>query len=362
MCIHRTTGLSGYCGKVQGERARTLMATKLSSISAIGPPSLVRAGTQILSVVCVITGREVDFPGALIELHREIASLSIPTELVVVLNGDQGEVVSALRDLADRHDRLQVYVMKRRVDYATALLAGIENAIGDWIATIDVEGDDPTVIGHLFESMLLEHAEVALSVAGMSKRPLLDAAISRLFHGVFRALHGFSLVSEAPSARLLSRTVVNRLLSHDSPLVALETLTATGGYRRCAVPSVRRQAVRRPFAEKARVRWRTLIGINAVPLRLANLLCGIGAVIALLYSLYVIIVYLVKHDVIPGWTTVSLMLSGMFMMLALVLWLLSEYMLMLLDPAARRPRYEIADEFGGQLRSPGNILNVETEL
>ena len=111
-----------------------------------------------------------------------------------------------------------------------------------------------------------------------------------------------------------------------------------------------------------KLRWRTLIGFNSVPLRLANLLCGIGATCAMLYSCYVVIIYLFKSDVIPGWTTVSLMLSGMFMMLALVLWLLSEYMLMLLDPNTRRPRYEISEEFGGPLRSPDNMLNVETEL
>jgi polyisoprenyl-phosphate glycosyltransferase len=97
-------------------------------------------------------------------------------------------------------------------------------------------------------------------------------------------------------------------------------------------------------------------------LRLANLLCGMSAIGAWLYSFYVIVVYLLKGNVVPGWTTLSLMLSGMFMMLSLVLWLLSEYMVMLLDPGAKRPGYEISDEFGGQVQSSDNMLNVETEL
>ena len=356
-------GLSRMLTRNGNGHGRNFMATTLSSIPTIKPPSAqLCTGTQILSVVCVITGEEAEFPSALTELHREISSLSTPTELVAVLNGDGSGALNALRDIAERDDRLQVYVMKYRVDHATALMAGIENAIGDWVATIDVEADEPTVIRRLFESTLREHAEVALSVPDVSKRPLLEAVISGLFHRVFRALYGFSLARETPSARLLSRAVVNSLLRHDSPLVAFETLTARGGYRRCAVRSVQREAVRRTLGERARTRWRTLIGINAVPLRLANLLCGISAVSAWSYSFYVIIVYLVKDNVVPGWTTLSLMLSGMFMMMALVLWLLSEYMLMLLDPSARRPRYEIADEFGGQLRSPNNMLNVETEL
>src|SRR5882724_3170823 len=116
------------------------MATQLSSIPAIREQSAeLRTGTQILSVVCVMAGDEAGFPSAFTELHREISSLSTPTELVVVVNGDCGNALSALRDMTLRKERLQVYVMKYRVDHSTALMAGIENAIGDWVATIDVE-------------------------------------------------------------------------------------------------------------------------------------------------------------------------------------------------------------------------------
>ena len=338
------------------------MASKLSSIPAIKSRAAeTHAATQILSVVCVITGKEPGYPQTLLELHREISNLGTPTELVVVLNG-RTDAESVLRNIAEHSDCFQVYILKQRVDHITALVAGIENAVGDWVATIDIEADEPAVIGQLFEFALREHAEIVLSIPGVSKRSLLDAMISSVFHRVFRALHGFSLATEAPSTRLLSRAVVNSLLHHDSPLVAFETLTARSGYRRCVVSTARRNEVHRALGERIQLRWRTLIGLNAVPLRLANLLCGIGAVCALLYSSYVVLVYLVKDNVVPGWTTVSLMLSGMFMMLGLVLWLLSEYMLMLLDPGSRRPRYEIAAEFGGQLRSPDNMLNVETEL
>jgi polyisoprenyl-phosphate glycosyltransferase len=336
------------------------MVLERSRVSSSKPPfAEVHTTTQILSVVCVLTGD--DYEPALTELHREISSLDMPTELVVVVNGG-GSVASLRRDVMAGHRGLQVYVMKQRVDHVTAVLAGIENAIGDWVATIDLKADEPVIIRRLFESAVREHADVALSIQNRCRGPIIDVVISQIFHRVFRALHGFSLATEAPSARLLSRAFVNSLLRHDSPVVAFETLTARSGYRRCMVSGVQREAARLPRGERVRVRWRTLIGINAVPLRLANLLCGISAVCAVSYSSYVVFVYLVKDNVVPGWTTVSLLVSGMFLTLSLVLWLLSEYMLMLMDPTARRPQYEIADEFGGQLRSPDNMLNVETEL
>jgi hypothetical protein len=320
------------------------------------------SGTQIFSIVCVVDGRGHAETAALAELHAMLLSLEVPGEIVVVMNGIAGPLAPAFREFVTQLEQLRVYVMKHRVDHTTAIVAGIENAIGDWVATMELGVDSPQTIRALFESALREQAEVVLSVAPAGRQGVFASALSALYHKAFEMLHGFKLRNEAPSARLLSRAVVNALLKHDSPLVAVETLTATGGYRKVLVTCERRQRTGRSLGERVRTRWRTLIGINATPLRLANLLCGIGACTAVCYSVYVVAVYLLKDDVIPGWTTVSLMLSGMFFMLALVLWLMSEYMLMYMDAGARRPRYDIVDEFGGEQRPFRKLLNVETEL
>lgn len=321
-----------------------------------------RHGTQILSVVCAITGREPDICPTLMELYGEVANIGVPVELVVVLNGPDPDVAKRLRSLAACCERIQIYVTGRPVDRSTALIAGFDNSIGDWVATIDPEADDPVVVRALLESAIREQAEVVLSVPVKGRRSLFDRLISRVFHTAFRLLHGFNLSGEAPSARLLARSVVNSVLRDEAPLIAFETLTARARYHRCLVQSSQKKAARRNFGERVRVRWRTLIGVDAAPLRLANLLAGISTVGALSYSFFVVLIYLCRRDVVPGWASLSLLLSTIFTTLALVLWLLSEYMLLLLDPAARRPQYEITDEFGGQTKSLNELLNVETEV
>jgi hypothetical protein len=167
---------------------------------------------------------------------------------------------------------------------------------------------------------------------------------------------------ESPSARLLSRAVVNELAQQDSPLIAFETLLASSGYRKAVITACHRGGTRPSVTERARTRWRTFIGVGAAPLRLTNLLCGAGALMALVYSVYVVLVYFFKKDVVPGWTTLSIIISMMFLMLSLVLWMLSEYMLILLDAGARRARYEVAEEFASVLQPRRQLLNVETEL
>ncbi len=155
---------------------------------------------------------------------------------------------------------------------------------------------------------------------------------------------------------------MNDVLQHDAPLIALETLTVSAGYSRARIQAKQRAARRVSIAERARIRWRTLIGINVAPLRIANLICALGALGALSYSVYVIVIYLVKSDVVPGWTTVSLILSAMFLTMSLVLGMLSEYLILLLDPGARRGRYEITEELSSPVQPRNKLLNVETRL
>jgi polyisoprenyl-phosphate glycosyltransferase len=321
------------------------------------------AGTQILSIICVLDGRQREPVPVLGEVHRFAAAMSMPFELVIVLNGLTPRVAEEVRSLARTLDSLQLYFMKRRVDYPTALLAGLENAIGDWVATIDPACDDPAVLRDLVQAALGEHCEVAVaSPMGRLRRMPVEALLSTTFHFVFRRLHGFSLALESPTARLISRAVVNDVLQHDSPLIALETLTAAGGYSRVSVPATQSSPLRLPVAERLKVRWRTLLGINAAPLRIANLICAAGALAALAYSIYVLAIYLFKSNVMPGWTTVSLILSAMFLTFSLVLGMLSEYLILLLDVGARRGRYEIVEELASTVQPRSKLLNVETQL
>lgn len=319
--------------------------------------------TNIVSIVTVVDARAGEIGATVRGLHGAAHALGSPFELVLVANGCTPTVLQGIREEALVLDDLQIYVLKMPVDHATALICGLENAIGDWVVVLDLEQDDPVIVGRMLDAAVAEGTEVVLGIPDGSamRRRAADAILAKLFHRAFRTLHGYSLAEEAPSARLLSRAIVNNVLQHDFPLVALETLPATRGYRKSVVPFPRRTGLALSLAERVRLRWRTLIGLNAVPLRVANAFCAAGAGLALIYSVYVIVVYIVKESVVPGWTTISLMLSGMFFMLSVVLWLLSEYLVLVLDAGARRARYEIVEEFASNVQTRRARINVETQ-
>jgi len=320
--------------------------------------------TQILSVVLPLGPRNADPAGLITQWHSAVSRIGTELELVVVANGLLPTAVDGLRALSASLSNLQVYVLQAPVSSQLALFAGLEHALGDWVAIARPESDPPDVIADLFHGAIRDGTDLVIAVdrdPPMDRMPTVRI-LSWIFHRLFRAFHGFDLSQAAPSARLFSRTVVNAILQHDYPLVALDVLPATGGYR-CTIVPYHRKQISTPDAllDLARERWRTLIGINAVPLRAANGLCALGALAAMLYSLYAALTYLFKENVVPGWTTLSLLMSGMFFLMSLVLWFLSEYMILLLDAGARRARYGIAEEFASNIQTRRQRLNVESE-
>jgi hypothetical protein len=79
-------------------------------------------------------------------------------------------------------------------------------------------------------------------------------------------------------------------------------------------------------------------------MRVVSTLCLFGAGANVAYSLYVIAVALLKADVAPGWVTLSLVQSGMFFLISLVLFVVGEYVVHVAGQAGGGPPYYVARE------------------
>lgn len=317
--------------------------------------------TQILSAVIVVDKRDDGKFLAVQEVAKEIADLNLCHEIVVVVNRYYAKSDSeALKVLTTKFDNLQIYLLKNVIDYKEAVLAGIENSIGDWVLTIDVYQDDAFAIKRMMETAFRENVEVVIGLDKKLENSLLTRFLSFAFNFVFRKLHGYDLSRENSSLKLLSRAVTNYILQHDSPLIAVETISAKSNIKKSFFTQ-KTKINNLSLKERINNRWMVLIGINSAPLRLANFISGAGALLSLTYSVYVVLVNLIKNDVIAGWTTVSLILSMMFLTMSTVLWLISEYLVMLSNPNSRKANYEIIERLSSNLQARNNFVNVEVE-
>jgi len=98
----------------------------------------------VLSVVMPIFNEEDCLPVTLPEVIGELDKILIPMEIIAVDDGSSDSSLKILRQIRSRDERLKIISFKRNYGKADALAAGIESAVGEFIFTIDADGqDDP---------------------------------------------------------------------------------------------------------------------------------------------------------------------------------------------------------------------------
>jgi hypothetical protein len=251
--------------------------------------------------------------------------------------------------------------LTKDVDSDTATWVGLENALGDFVAVIDPAADSISFLPSLLEQALDGADVVFASNQRKPRQSLLYRVCFIAFNNIYRIFNGIHLANEAPSYRVLSKSVVNFILQHPMPSLTYRHLPATGGFNKVNLGYSANPRASQPkrLVESVDRGIRLLVSTTRGPMRLVTAISLFGAVANLVYSVYVIAVAVLKPDVAPGWVTLSLQSSGMFFLISLVLWMLGEYILHMASLSNEGPRYHVAQEFSSTVMTRMQKLNIE---
>jgi hypothetical protein len=317
-----------------------------------------------LSVVIVVRNQAPALPALLQHASNVVSNIAQDYELIVVDNASDDASVDVLKGLTAESGlpNLQVFALTKNVDDDTASWAGMENALGDFVAVVNPITDDIEFIREMTEHAVRGSDVVFAENTEKSGQTIPYKVCFAAFNMLYMWFNGVRLGVEAPQYRVLSKRVINFILQHPLPAIAYRHLPATAGFSRknlkYSSASTVRQTEKR-LLESIDRGMRLLVSTTRAPMRLVTTLSIFGALSNLIYSFYVIVIGLVKTDVAPGWITLSLQQSGMFFLLSLVLLVLGEYILHMASLANEGPLYHVAQEFNSAIITRRKKLNIE---
>lgn len=317
-----------------------------------------------LSVVILVRNQSTQLESILRDASAHVSSYVSDYELIIVDNASDDDSINILKSLTtiEGLPNLQVYALTKEVNSDTAAWVGLENALGDFVAVIDPLTDDFKFLPNMLDNAVNGADVVFADNQQKPKQGLAYRAAYGLFLLVYKGFNGIHLAKEAPSFRILSKRVINFILQHPLPSVTYRHLPATGGFARSnmtysAAPIA---GSTKRLGESIDRGMRLLVSTTQTPMRLVTTLSLFGAAANLFYSIYVVVVGVLKTDIAPGWVSLSLQQSGMFFLLSLVLLVLSEYILHMTDLSNEGPLYHVGQEFTSARMTRREKLNIET--
>ncbi len=282
-------------------------------------------------------------------------------EIIFVDSHSQDGSVPFLLEQMRTRPNLRLLRLSRRASREVGYTAGMDHAIGDFVALMDPYIDRPNDVPRMvaaaregFDVVIGEGAEDAR--AGRARR-FVFALASRML--------GEKIEPDQSHFRLFSRRVVTSITKIKHRRRYIRHLNAVVGFRQRTIPTtphprVSQKKDRGGLIASARSAIDLVFSHSATPLRWAAFLGLLASFLNLAYLLYVLVVVLVKRNLAEGWLTTSVMIGTMFFLLFAILTVLAEYVARILEEVQERPLYfiELEAESTASTRRPEQSLNV----
>ena len=270
-------------------------------------------------------------------------------EVILLDNGTRDGTHEHLNAIRDRVPNVRILRLASRSEWSVALRAALESSVGDYVVSMDIHRDPV----HLLAEYVDRAAGGVDLVKAEPERPrrpgLLDRvsawglkrAAGRFLNTTIALEHATFMVFTRRAANAFTRIRDRRLdPRYFNVLVGLPEVRLT-------FPAPGKNKHRDPWEKPfwaSRLMANLIVVNSASPLRIVSLLGLVTSLAIVGYMGYIVAVGVLKNEVAEGWITTSMLISGLFFVLFVMLTVLSEYITRILSESQDRPLYFIVEE------------------
>lgn len=253
--------------------------------------------------------------------------------------------------IAATDSRLHIIELSRNFGKEAALTAGIDAATGDAVIPIDADlQDPPEIIPELIKNWL-GGAEVVLARrVDRSSDSFLKRKTAAIFYQLHNRISSIKIPENVGDFRLMDRIAVDTLKKLPEHHRFMKGLFGWVGFKTVTIDYVRppRKAGATKFSG-----WKLwnfaiegITGFSTAPLKFWTYFGGFGALMTLIYAIFIIVRTLIRGIDIPGYASllVAVLFFGSLQLISLGM--LGEYIGRIYMETKNRPLYVIRKHYG----------------
>lgn len=283
------------------------------------------------------------------ELTAAIDPLGYDFEIIFVNDGSKDDTQKKLEALAKQDERLGVIELSRNFGHQAALCAGLENANGDYVITLDGDGQHPPAL--IAEMLALAESGydiVMTQRADSGKESWFKRSTSGLFYRLLNKISSDTVtLPGGADFRLISRQVLENLLGMPEYHRFLRGMISWLGFRSVILPftAAPRLAGESKYSLKKMFRLASdaVFSFSLAPLYIGMSVGVVFLFLALFEAIYVLSFWVSgrSHLLAPGWSSLMFMLLIVAGVLMILLGFIGVYVGYIFQEVKNRPVFVV---------------------
>jgi glycosyltransferase involved in cell wall biosynthesis len=304
-----------------------------------------------LSVVVPVRDEEEILPALAARLAAVLDGLQGTWEVVFVDDGSTDGTYGLAVELHSQDARFKVARLSRGFGHQVALTAGLDLVRGEAVVTMDGDLQHPPEV--IPELVARWEAGDEIVYAVMEERQgesRFKDLTARWFYRMLRGLSEIDVPAAAGDFRLVDRRALEAFRAMRESNRYLRGMFSWVGFRQSGIAytSPPRPAGRSKYSRMRmfRLAGDAVIGFSSRPLRIGLNLGFVVSILSILFGLSAIVSKIAGVFVVPGWTSIMVLVGIVGGIQLVVLGIIGEYIAHIFDEVKRRPLYVVSRMHG----------------
>lgn len=268
-------------------------------------------------------------------------------EVIFVMDPSKDQTEDIIQQHIHLNNNIKYLKLSRRFGQPPATMAGIHNAIGNYVVVIDVDlQDPPEVIELLYQKAKAGYEVVYATRESRAGETWLKKRVASLGYKIINKLSDIQIPVNTGDFRIMSRRAVNELKKLNESNSFLRGMVAYIGFSQTSVIYSRDERYAgkgnyNRYFGSLRIGLNGLIGFSAKPLTYMAILGAIISFISFATGIWYLIQKIFDFAITPGLSITVLLITFLSGIQILSIGLLGEYISRIYDDVKSRPNFII---------------------
>ncbi len=290
-----------------------------------------------------------DFYHELLKNESFFKKKEVDLEIIYVDDGSKDATVSEVKKLMNKDERVHMLSFSRNFGKEAAIYAGLRKAKGDYVSLMDVDlQDPPALLPEMFSYIEQGYDSVATRRVDRKGEPPVRSFFARLFYRLMNKISKTEIVDGARDYRLMTRQVVDAILSMTEYNRFTKGIFGWVGYQ---TKWIEFENIERRKGETKWSFWKLFLysidGITAfstVPLAIASIMGVLFCFVAFLLIVITIVRKLLFGDPTAGWPSLVCIISLVSGVQLFCMGIIGQYLSKTYMEVKKRPIYLIKED------------------